>query len=220
MAKLKPAIGIYGGTFDPIHFGHLRPTLEVCQSLNLKQIRFIPSYISPHKGIPSSSVNQRLLMLKKAIAGEKKFILDDREMQREGKSYTIDTLISLKKDFPLHPLCLILGLDAFLHINTWHRWEELLSYSHLVITHRPETSQDQVSSWPKIIQDMYQQNKVDHAEQLFEQERGKIFFINVTQLSISSSQIRHYLKLNQSIRYLLPDDVYDIIQSKQLYNTK
>ena len=213
----KQAIGIYGGTFDPVHFGHLRPALEVCEVLDLKQIRFIPSYIPPHRQTPDTSIKNRLLMLETAVASENRFVVDQREIQRQGHSYMIDTLISLKNDFPHHPLCLILGLDAFLEIKTWHRWEKLLSYCHLVVTRRPETQYNEISSWPDELQKFYQQHMVEHPEQLHKQLTGNIFFIEVTQLPISSSLIRHQLKNKLSIRYLLPDEVYAIITEKQLY---
>ncbi|MFK5986937.1 MAG: nicotinate-nucleotide adenylyltransferase [Pseudomonadota bacterium] len=215
--RLSP-IAIYGGTFDPIHFGHLRPTLEICQYLKLNQVRFIPSYIPPHRQAPNSSVNDRLLMLEQAIHSEPRFVLDNREILRQGHSYTIDTLLSLKKEFPQHPLYLILGLDAFIHINTWHKWEQLLWYCHLIISRRPETHHDQISSWPISIQELYQNNKVDNPQQLSTKLAGYIYFMEVTQLPISSSQIRDYIKNNQSIRYLLPDEVCAIIKSKQLYS--
>ncbi|MFK5892473.1 MAG: nicotinate-nucleotide adenylyltransferase [Pseudomonadota bacterium] len=215
--QTQPAIGIYGGTFDPVHFGHLRPALEVCETLGLEQIRFIPSYIPPHRQTPETSIENRLLMLETAISSEKCFVMDQREIKRQGHSYMLDTLKSLKNDFLDQPLCLILGLDAFLEINTWHCWEKLLSYCHFVVTRRPETEYDEISSWPPELQKLYQQHKAEHADELHKQLVGKIFFMHVTQLPISSSLIRQQLKNKLSIRYLLPDAVYDIITEKQLY---
>ena len=156
-------------------------------------------------------------MLESAVASEKRFVVDQREIERQGHSYMIDTLISLKNDFPNHPLCLILGLDAFLEIKTWHRWEKILSYCHLVVTRRPETQYNEISSWPEEIQIFYQQHMSEYPDQLHKQLTGHIFFIEVTQLPISSSLIRRQLKNKLSIRYLLPDEVYAIIAEKQLY---
>jgi len=214
---LYPAIGIYGGTFDPIHYGHLRPSLEVCETLKLKQVRFIPSYIPPHRQTPNSSIKERVHMLESAIASEDKFILDLREVQRKGHSYMIDTLKSLQNDFPEQSLCLIIGLDAFIKINSWHRWDELLSFCHLVVTRRPETQYDSISSWPESIQKLYQKYHTTQQSDLTKQLVGKIYFMEVTQLPISSSLIRTKLKDKQSIRYLLPEEVYGIIKDKQLY---
>jgi nicotinate-nucleotide adenylyltransferase len=216
--KINPAIGIYGGTFDPVHFGHLRPVLDVCESLQLEHIRFIPSFIPPHRETPQSSVEDRLLMLQSAISSEEKFVLDQREIIRQGPSYMYDTLLSLKQDFPNHCLCLILGLDAFININTWHKWEKLLSLCHLVVTKRPETSYKEIDSWPKQIKNLYKKYHVKQLDEIFSSLNNKIYFMDVTQLPISSSLIRHKLKHKQSIRYLLPDAVYDIITDNQLYS--
>jgi nicotinate-nucleotide adenylyltransferase len=215
--KINPAIGIYGGTFDPVHFGHLRPVLDVLESLHLQQIRFIPSYIPPHRDAPQSSVEQRIRMLQSAIASEEKFILDQREIIRQGPSYMYDTLYSLKEDFPNHCLCLILCLDAFIKINTWYKWENLLSLCHLIVTKRPETNYQEIHSWPEEIRNLYKKHKVKHVDELFLSLNNQIYFMNVTQLPISSSLIRDKLKHNQSIRYLLPDTIYDIITKNKLY---
>ncbi len=212
------AIGIYGGTFDPIHYGHLRPVLDVCELLQLEHIRFIPSFMPPHREAPQSSVKERLLMLQSAISSEEKFIIDQREIIRQGPSYMYETLLSLKQDFPHHCLCLILGLDAFIKINTWHKWEKLLSLCHLVVTKRPETSYKEIDSWPKEIRILYKKHFVEQIDELFLSSNNNIYFMDVTQLPISSSLIRHKLKHNQSIRYLLPDAVYDIITENQLYS--
>jgi len=215
--KLKAPIGIFGGTFDPVHFGHLSPCLEVCESLNLQQIRFIPSYIPPHRDSPVSSVALRVSMVKAAISSEARFVLDEREVIRQGPSYMLDTLKSLRQDFPKHPLCLILGMDAFLKVHHWYHWQELLGVAHFIVTKRPETSFDEQSKWPSEVQNLYNQHK---AEQIFDLQRylyGKIIFKSVTQLAISSSEIRTKLKKQRSVRYLLPDSVLDLISHHHLY---
>ncbi len=216
--QTKQAIGIYGGTFDPVHFGHLRPALEVCETLDLKQIRFIPSCIPPHRDSPDTSVENRLLMLEKAIASEKRFVVDQLEIKRQGNSYTIDTLKSLKNSFPYQPLCLILGLDAFLKINSWYRWKEFMSFCHFVVTKRPDSQFDCIESWPFEIQNLFEKHQVTDHSVLHTLLQGKIYFMHVTQLPISSSLIRHKLKNKLSIRYLLHDKVYDIIAEKKVYS--
>src|SRR5210317_2209069 len=123
-------IGVFGGTFDPIHFGHLRSALEICESLDLKEIRFIPCRIPPHRGEPVADPMQRMAMVRAALAGQPDMILDDREIKREGPSYMVDTLESLRSEFTTEPLCLVLGMDAFLGLSSWHRWKDLLTLAH------------------------------------------------------------------------------------------
>ena len=110
---LQAPIGIYGGTFDPVHYGHLRPNLELCEVLQMDHVRFIPASIPPHRDEPQTSADKRLEMVSLAIEAEEKFVLDDREIRRGGASYMVDTLKSLRQDFPDHPLCLLMGMDAF-----------------------------------------------------------------------------------------------------------
>lgn len=215
--KLKTPIGIFGGTFDPIHYGHLSPCLEVCESLKLAQIRFVPSYIPPHRESPISSVAMRVAMVKAAISSEPRFVLDEREILRQGSSYMIDTLKSLSQDFPQQPLCLILGMDAFLKIHYWYHWQELLDVAHFIITKRPETAFDQQEKWPLEVQQLYNQHKADEIFDLQRYLYGKIVFQSVTQLAISSSEIRAKLKQQNSVRYLLPDAVLDLISHHHLY---
>jgi nicotinate-nucleotide adenylyltransferase len=138
MHQLSQAIGILGGTFDPIHFGHLRTALELCDALNLAQVRLIPCYQPVHRKLPAASPQQRLAMVKEAIAGEPALQVDTCEIDRQGPSYTIDTLQILSKNFPNTPLCMIMGIDALLSFSSWHRWEEILTLSHLIVAHRPQ----------------------------------------------------------------------------------
>ena len=194
-------IGILGGTFDPVHFGHLRPALEVMQSLGLEQVRFLPNRIPPHRETPWLNVENRLELLKVAIGDQPGFELDERELQREGRSYMVDTLESLRTDFPSHPICLILGMDAFLGIKQWHQWQRIPELCHLVVTTRPgfEMSGDFIQQLPATL--------VTKASGLFEVAAGRILLQSVTQLDISASQIRATLAKGQSVRYLLPDEV-------------
>ncbi len=130
-------IGIFGGTFDPVHFGHLRPALEVQQALGLDEVRFIPAGQPPHRDMPHATAPQRLSMLQTAIEDQPGFAADEREIQREGPSYMVDTLALLREELGQIPLCLILGYDAFLGLPAWHQWHRLIELAHLVITHRP-----------------------------------------------------------------------------------
>src|SRR5687768_13270840 len=123
---LSKAIGILGGTFDPIHLGHLRMAIELYESLNLARVHLIPCYTPVHRAQTVASAEERLAMVKAAIANEPVLYADDREIKSKKPSYTIDTLLSLKEEFPDTPLCLFVGIDAFLGFLSWHRWEEIL----------------------------------------------------------------------------------------------
>jgi nicotinate-nucleotide adenylyltransferase len=196
-------IGILGGTFDPVHFGHLRPALEVMQAIGLEQVRFLPNRIPPHRETPWLNAENRLELLKTAISDQPGFELDQRELQREGHSYMVDTLESLRTDYPSHPICLILGMDAFLGIKQWHQWLRIPQLCHLVVTTRPgfEMSGDFIQQLPATL--------ITKASGLFEVAAGRILLQSVTQLDISASHIRAMLAKGQSVRYLLPDEVND-----------
>lgn len=196
-------IGILGGTFDPIHFGHLRPALEVMQAVGLQQVRFLPNKIPPHRQDPWLSVEQRLELLQTAIAAQPGFVLDQRELQRAGPSYMVDTLASLREEFPSRPICLILGMDAFLGLNQWYQWQRIPQYCHLIVTTRPgfELNRGFLQDMPLAL--------VATALELTEIASGRILLQSVTQLDISASCIRDMLAKGLSVRYLLPDEVND-----------
>src|SRR5262245_20791089 len=130
-------IGLFGGTFDPIHHGHLRTAFELWQSLQLAEVRFLPTGSPPHRVEALASSEVRLDMVRAAVAGQPAFVVDDREVRRAGVSYSFDTLAELRAEFPDRSLCLLLGMDAFLGLPNWHRWRELLDLAHVVVAHRP-----------------------------------------------------------------------------------
>ena len=196
-------IGVLGGTFDPVHFGHLRPALEVMQALGLEQIRFVPNKIPPHRETPWLNVETRLELLNAAIDDQPGFELDQRELDRTGQSYMVDTLESLRGDFPAQSICLILGMDAFLGLREWHQWQRIPQLCHLVVTTRPGFDIDSayIRQLPASL--------TDSASGLAEIATGRILLQSVTQLDISASGIRDMLIKGQSVRYLLPDKVND-----------
>jgi nicotinate-nucleotide adenylyltransferase len=195
-------IGIFGGTFDPVHFGHLRPALEVMQALALEQVRFIPNQIPPHRETPWLDAATRKTLLQLALAETPGFVLDERELQRTGPSYMIDTLESLRADFPDTTFCLIIGMDAFAELPSWHRWQALLQYCHLVVTTRPGFAWPQTPALAALAG-----CRAEHAAELDTAVAGKILLQCVTSLEISSSAIRQQIQQGQSIRFLLPEAV-------------
>lgn len=206
-------IGIFGGTFDPVHFGHLRPALEVQQALHLQEVRFIPAGQPPHRDQPFASSTQRLAMLKAAIVDQPGFVVDERELRRPGPSYMVDTLVSLRSEMETEPLCLILGYDAFLGLTSWHQWQRLIELAHLVITHRPGWNHDDL---PDELQSLLQQHAMATMK-LAEVPAGGISFVEVTQLDISATRIREQIRVGQDVRYLLPESVYEMIREQNLY---
>jgi len=200
-------IGILGGTFDPIHHGHLRTALDVMQGLELEELRLIPLRDPPHREQPSSTPEQRLEMLQAAIAGVPRLRVDWRELDRAGKSYSLLTLQSLREELGDTPICLILGQDAFQGFPDWHKPEQILQLVHLVIMQRPGQP----------LQNHYPERLTDNPDELKSSTAGKIYLQPVTQLDISSTRIRGMLQAGQSPRYLLPEAVLAIIERDGLY---
>jgi nicotinate-nucleotide adenylyltransferase len=206
-------VGILGGTFDPIHFGHLRTALELLERLELAEVRFVPCREPPHRHAPPRVADMRLDMVRAAVEGESRFRVDDRELRRDGPSYTVDTLASLREEFPAQSLCLLLGMDAFLGLPKWHRWTELLSYAHVVVAHRPGW----VAPCDGPLGALLDRHRTAHATDVHDSTGGCIVVTPVTQLEISSTNLRSALVLGKDPRYLVPDRVREIILSSGCY---
>jgi nicotinate-nucleotide adenylyltransferase len=206
-------IGILGGTFDPVHFGHLRPALDVRQALGLEEIRLLPCHVPPHRPQPEASTQQRTLMLQAAIAGVDGFVIDEREFERDGLSYTLDTLQSLRKDLPGRTLCLLVGMDAFRGLPTWHRWHELLNYCHIVVMTRPQAKFPEKGELAEYIQ----MHRARDVAMLRTQSTGLLWFQEVTQLEISATRLRALLAAGEQADFLLPAGVLDLIHIQGLY---
>ena len=211
-------IGIFGGTFDPIHFGHLRPALELFEILQLDELRLIPAGVPPHRRAPCASTGQRLLMLRKAIAGQPGFVLDERETERSGPSYMVDTLSELRAELgDRRSICLLLGMDAFLGLNSWHRWREIPRLAHLVVSHRPGWLPEHLDDHGGPLAELADSSLVADPLELGRKPAGLFFMHPVTQLDISSTRIRALIKEGRNPRYLLPDEIWMYIQEQQLY---
>jgi len=209
-------IGLLGGTFDPIHFGHLGMAQELAQALALDTVKFIPAAVPPLKSQPSASAIDRRAMVKLAIANNPDFQLDDRELKRTGPSYTLDTLRSLRSELgEQDSLVLFIGSDAFKQFNRWHQWQEIIRLCHIALVARPD-SEVSTALDPELVtflQDHYTENAMD----LQSATAGLITMQAITPLTISSSAIREQLKTRQSARYLTPDCVLDYIAQHGLY---
>jgi nicotinate-nucleotide adenylyltransferase len=206
-------IGIFGGTFDPIHYGHLRTALELEQSLELERVHFVPSAQPPQKMRPITDGKLRLKLVAAAIENEPQFVVDARELEREGPSYTIDTLASFRKEFPRRPLCLLVGMDAFLGLPTWHRWDELLDFAHLVVAHRPGWKAPDTG----FLGDLLRARRTQEATELHASPAGRVHVQPVTQLEISSTDLRASIAAGLDPKFLMPDNVRRIILETECY---
>jgi len=208
-------IGILGGTFDPVHFGHLRPALDVKLALGLDEVRLIPAHIPPHRAQPQASTHERIRMLQTAIEGIDGLTVDTRECERDGPSYTLDTLISLREDLHGKTLCLLIGMDAFRGLPTWHRWRELLDYCHIVVMTRP------LAKFPDKgeLADYIQRHRTRDPSVLGEHGCGLLCFQEGTQLEISGTRLRNLLAAGEPADFLLPAQVLGMIHTNHLYGT-
>jgi nicotinate-nucleotide adenylyltransferase len=210
-------VGILGGTFNPIHYGHLRMAQELADGLGMDEVRFIPSANPPHKDSVTVSAEHRAAMVKLAIADNPLFTLDKRELEREGTSYTIDTLISLREELGNDTaLCLMMGSDAFIKLNTWHRWQELLDYAHIILVQRPNQGKPQ-EPLPEELQRLLRDHYAEDVSALREESAGLINMQAISAQDISATQIRESLKHGVSMRYLLPEEVIEYVQQQNIY---
>ena len=209
-------IGVFGGTFDPIHYGHLRTAYEVQQALKFDEVRFVPCGEPPHRGEPRANSTLRLAMVTAAVEGRKGFIVDDREIYRDGPSYSVDTLKTLRTDFPLRSLGLIIGMDAFLGLPEWYQWREILELSHIVIAHRPGWRMPDVGPLDELLKD----RGTHRLDDLHQSKSGHIYIHEVTQLEIASTDIRRLVRIGRSPRFLMPSSVAKIINESSCYIEK
>lgn len=206
-------IGVFGGTFDPIHYGHLRTAFELWQAVRLAQVRFLPTGDPPHRDTPLADTALRLAMVRAAIADQPAFVVDDRETRRQGRSYSVDTLVELRREFPDRSLCLLLGMDAFLGLPAWHRWRELPELAHIVVAHRPGWRAP--STGP--LGELMVERGTGSVRELHAAKAGRVFIHAVTQLEISSTELRELIVDGRDPRYLVPDTVREMLRASGCY---
>ncbi|VVC76236.1 putative nicotinate-nucleotide adenylyltransferase [Aquicella siphonis] len=214
MHQTHKAIGILGGTFDPIHHGHLRMALELYETLDLAKVHIVPTYKPLYRKQPVASPSQRLEMVKCAVSDEPALVADDREILRKGPTYSIDTLLELRAEMPDTPLCLLVGIDAFLGFSSWHRWKEILECAHLIVAHRPHYHLPHTGIIAELIHERLQKE----ISFIHENLSGGILLRPITALEISATDIRKQIALGRNPRYLLPDSVYDYIKKNGTYS--
>lgn len=203
-------IGIFGGTFDPVHYGHLRSALEVKEIFGLSEVRLIPSAQPPHREQPAATALMRLHMLELAIKDQPGLVIDTRELNRQGASYMVDTLQSLRQELKNEPLLLFIGSDAFNQLKTWHQWPHLFDFAHIVVMTRPGfTIQN--------LDDFFKARLATEITELANNTAGKLYFQQITQLDISATAIRNMIAEQQNPGFLLPDNVIAYIRQHKLY---
>jgi nicotinate-nucleotide adenylyltransferase len=208
-------IGILGGTFNPIHNGHLHLAERLQQTLAFETVRFMPAAFPGLKDMPKVSAEQRADMVKLAIVDHPTFEIDTRELERAGPSYTIDSLISLRQELGKKvSICWLIGSDAFARLNTWHRWNELLDYCHFVVVKRPHS---QGLTWNAEIQSLVELHQTNNLNSLKNLDSGKILIQEIAALDISSTEIRENIASKSNVSDVMPRSVINYIQQHQLY---
>ena len=204
---------VLGGTFDPVHLGHLRIATELASALNVEHLYLMPCYQAVHKAEVGAACQHRLKMLQLALAGDPCLRLDEREILRSRASFTIDSLLELRAELNQEPLCLVIGTDAAQGFTRWHRVAEFASITHLVVVQRGGLTSS--VNWSEFIDLGFQQT--DNLRSLSESPAGKVVSVSVNRLEISSSYIRNCIRKGQSIRYLVTDAVRSYIVDNGLY---
>ena len=209
-------IGILGGTFNPIHLGHLHLANQLQTKLGFDSIRFMPAALPALKDKPNVTAEQRAEMVKIAIANQPHFSLDTRELSRAGTSYTIDTLISLREELGDEvSICWLMGFDAFANLDAWHRWQELLNKAHLIVVKRPHSSD--LSNLNAEVKTLLEKHETKNVEEVKKQAYGKISIQEIAALDISSTEIREKIAHDKDVRSMVPEALLSYIQQHQLY---
>ncbi len=200
---MKP-LAIFGGTFDPIHIGHLSVAWEAAELLDA-EVRLMPASVPPHRSSPTASAEQRVEMLRAALRGQSRLMLDTRELDRSGPSYTIDTLHELRREFGDRPLVLLLGADAFAGLRSWHRWRELFDVTHIGMLNRPGVD----ACIPVELERAVASRRTDDPAVIRARPAGRVIELAVTPLEVSATRIRDLLAEGRDPRYLLPAGLFD-----------
>jgi len=208
---MQQRVGLFGGTFDPVHFGHLRPAIELAEAFDLDQLHLLPNHRPVHRDTPSATTDQRIAMLRLATEHLPQLVVDPREAMRDKASYTFDTLSEFRKEHPQASLIFFMGLDAYTEFDTWHRWEDILELSNLVVVDRPDA---QLGDWAAGLLDSQRKK---FSSSVKEASFGVIEQHSVTQLAISATDIRRRIAVGKSIDFLVPERVKQYIVDNALY---
>ncbi len=214
---MSQRVGMFGGTFDPVHNGHLRSALEVRDALGLEVLHMVPAPQPPLRGVPQVSPQQRLALLEAGIADTPGLLADGRELRRAGPSYSVDTLAELRAVYGSSArLVMVIGMDAFLRLHQWDRAERLWALGHVVVIARPGYNDD----WPAPLKELVGNREVYSVEAMMQQAQGHLLVLALPSLmAISATYIRQRLQAGESVRYLLPQAVETTILQQGWYQT-
>jgi len=205
--------GVFGGMFDPIHYGHLRTAHELHELLGLEAVAFLPAGDPPHRAAPLADAETRVAMVRAAVEGDPSFLVDDRELRRAGPSYTIVTLEEMRAERGDQPIVLIMGMDAFAGIDRWHRAQDLLSFAHLVVALRPRAP----TPHEGFASELLRSRRSSDPARLSERPAGLVYVTEGTQLDLSSSEVRAVVAAGRDPRYLMPEASRRIILARGSY---
>lgn len=209
----RPLLGLFGGTFDPVHYGHLKPVLQAAKQLQIAEVCLIPCHIPPHKNMPEAANQHRLKMLEIVCRLHPQFSIDDRELHSDTKSYTVQTLRQLHSENPGHTLCFFIGMDSLLNFNQWYEWREILQLCHIVVCQRPQHKFSNKKQIPTELMPFICNDR----SLLRSRISGKIFIANTEPVNISSTEIREKSKVDENISETMPQAIIDYIDQHQLY---
>lgn len=210
---MRKTLGIFGGTFDPIHIGHLRMALEIKQQLQLDEMRLLPCYLPPHRPAPGATADERVAMLKLAVQDCAELVIDARELQRDKPSYTYDTLCELRAEVGTEVgLCLCMGMDSFVTLDSWHNWEQLLQLANIVVVARPGWFLPESGA----VADLLSLHR-GNSDVIAQHSAGAIVLLEQRLLPISATDIRAQIHAGYSPQFLVPDVVWNYIRSHRLY---
>ena len=210
---MRAPTGVFGGTFDPIHRGHLRVAVELRDQLELARVHLVPAHPPVHRDLPRASANARSEMIRLAIEGLDGLVLDKRELRRAGPSYMYETLSDFRSEFTDSPICLIVGMDAFAALHTWYRWQDIFDLAHVVVAQRPHSTQPREG----LVCEMTRDRLVSNSSDLKASLHGLVLFADVPGLDVSSSGIRDMLEQGYSAQALVPNNVTSYIRHEGLY---
>jgi len=206
-------IGIYGGTFDPIHLGHLTAASEVRKKIGLDEVRMVLSANPPHRAIPVLSARDRFSLLRLAVNDFQNLVADSCEIDRGGSSYMVDTLLNFRQRNPNSSLVLILGMEAFNGLMSWYRWEELIGLAHIVVTDRAGFD----NRFEKNINTYVAPLLTTDKSELKQRTHGKIYVQPVTAVDISATLIRQRIKDKKTVKMMLTSDCLNAINKNSFY---
>jgi nicotinate-nucleotide adenylyltransferase len=212
-------IGILGGTFDPIHFGHIRPALEVKAKLKLDSIWLMPNHIPPHKQATNTSTAHRLAMVSRVCDIYPELVLCDIEIRRDTPSYTVTSLEALTQAYPQHEFYFIMGMDSFMQLESWYRWQDLFNLCHIVVCQRPGWTLDDESNMAKLLGQLSKTwPLIEKNTGLIQHKTGHIFPVEIAEQDVSSTDIRDKIRRGDDLTQLLPASIIAYIKDNNLYH--